>query len=495
MFALDPVSILVSIVIILFLLIIFYDRNGNIYKNFPPGPKPLPIIGNFHLLFTKKQEPHKVLYELSKKYGSVFSLQMGCKKMVVLCGYDTVKDALVNHAEEFAERPAVPVMDEISNGHGIVFAHGKNWKVMRRFTLTTLRDFGMGKKVIEDKISEESDSLVEVIKSYNGKPFDSVMIVNAAVANIIVSILLGHRFDYENPTFLKLMTLINKTITLINSPMVLLFNAYPSVMRWIPGAHKTIVKNTKELYKFFEDMFKKQRDELDRNDKRNLMDAFLVKQQEEKPNPELYFNNDNLVSLVGDLFAAGMETTSTTLRWGLLLMMKYPEIQKNVQNEIDRVIGSAKPQTEHRKEMPYTEAVINEIQRIGNIGANGIPHATTRDVTFRGYVLPKGTEVLPVLGTVLQDEAYFEKPEDFYPEHFLDSEGNFVKNEAFLPFGAGRRACAGENLAKMELFLFFTRLMQNFTFQTPPGVEVDLTPNNTVTRNPVMNVICALPRN
>ncbi|KAM8953594.1 cytochrome P450 2K4-like isoform 2-T2 [Pelodytes ibericus] len=495
MFALDPVSILVSIVIILFLLNIFYDRNGNIYKNFPPGPKPLPIIGNFHLLFTKKQEPHKVLYELSKKYGSVYSIQLGYKKVVVLCGYDTVKDALVNHAEEFAERPAVPLIDEMANGHGIIFAHGENWKVMRRFTLTTLRDFGMGKKLIEDKISDESDSLVEVIKSYNGKPFDNLMILNAAISNIIVSILLGHRFDYQNPTLLKLMRLINDNIKLFNSPMILLYNAYPSVMRWIPGNHKTVVKNSKELDKFYEDMLKKQMDELDRNDQRNLMDAFLVKQQEEKPNPELYFNNENLISLVGDLFAAGMESTSTTLRWGFLLMMKYPEIQKNVQNEIDRVIGSAKPQTEHRKEMPYTEAVINEIQRIGNIGASGVPRATTRDVMFRGYFLPKGTEVLPVLGTVLQDEAYFEKPEEFYPEHFLDSKGNYVKNEAFIPFSAGRRACAGENLAKMELFLFFTRLMQEFTFQTPPGVEVDLTPHNSATRSPIMNEICALPRN
>ncbi|KAM8952633.1 cytochrome P450 2K4-like isoform 1-T1 [Pelodytes ibericus] len=495
MFGLDPVSILVSVVVILFLLNIFYDRNGNIYTHFPPGPKPLPIIGNLHLLLTQKRKPYKILQELSKKYGSVFSLQMGSKKMVVLCGYDTVKDALVNHADEFAERPAVPVIQELSNGHGIVFAHGENWKVMRRFTLTTLRDYGMGKKVIEDKISEESDSLVEVFKSYNGKPFENVMIVNGAVANIIVSILLGHRFDYQNPTFLKLMRLINENIRIFNSPMVLLFNAFPSVMRWIPGNHKTIVKNTRELEKFYEETFKKQKEELDKNDQRNLVDAFLVKQQEEKPNPELYFNNDNLVSLVGDLFAAGMETTSTTLRWGLLLMMKYPEIQKNVQDEIDKVIGSAKPQTEHRKNMPYTDAVIHEIQRFGNIAADGVPRATTRDVTFRGYFLPKGTAVLPILGTVLEDEAYFEKPEEFYPEHFLDSKGNFVKNEAFIPFAAGRRACAGENLAKMELFLFFTRLMQKFTFQTPPGVEVDLTSNNTGTRSPRMNVICALPRN
>ncbi|KAM8954279.1 cytochrome P450 2K1-like isoform 1-T1 [Pelodytes ibericus] len=502
MFALDPVSLLVSIIAILFLLNFFYDRKGNIYKNFPPGPKPLPIIGNLHLLLTQRQEPHRVFHELSKKYGSVFSIQIGPKKMVVLCGYEAVKDALVNHADEFSERPAVPVIEKMANGHGIVFAHGENWKVMRRFALTALRDYGMGKKVIEDKISEESDLLVEVFKSYNGKPFDNVVMINAAVANIIVTILLGHRFEYNNPRLLKIMKLINENVKIFNSPMVLLYNAYPSVMSWIPGTHKTIVKNTKEMEIFYEDTFKKQKAQLDINDQRNLIDAFLVKQQEvvyyftlqEKPNPGLYFNNDNLVYLVADLFGAGMETTSTTLRWGLLLMMKHPEIQKNVQNEIDRVIGSANPQTEHRKEMPYTDAVIHEIQRFGNIAASGLPRATTRDVTFRGYFLPRGTEVLPVLGTVLQDASYFEKPEDFYPQHFLDSKGNFVKNEAFLPFAAGRRACAGENLAKMELFLFFTRLIQKFTFRPPPGVEVDLTPFSTGTRSPIMNVICALPR-
>ncbi|CAJ0931397.1 unnamed protein product, partial [Ranitomeya imitator] len=110
---------------------------------------------------------------------------------------------------------------------------------------------------------------------------------------------------------------------------------------------------------------------------------------QENPNPKLYFTNENLTQLVTDLFDAGMETTSTTLRWGLLLMMKYPEIQKKVQSEIDKVIGSNEPQVIHRREMPYTEAVIHEIQRFGNIVPTNLPHATTQDVNFRGYLLPK----------------------------------------------------------------------------------------------------------
>ncbi|XP_018428475.1 PREDICTED: cytochrome P450 2K4-like [Nanorana parkeri] len=436
----------------------------------------------------------QALLLLAKKYGSVFSVQIGAQKIVILCGYETVKDALVNHADEFAERPDIPIFQDIAQGYAILTVQPcLYWKVMRRFTLSTLRDFGMGKKTLESNILEECECLVNKFKSFNGKPFENTMIVNAAVANIIVSILLGHRFNYEDPVFLRLMSLINENIRLIGSPMVALYNTFHYVMSWLPGSHKTVIKNNKEMRQFLTGTFTKYKDQLDINDQRNLIDAFLVKQKE--ADSPTYFHNENLTSLITNLFTAGMETTSTTLRWGLLLMMKYPETQRNVQDEIDKVIGSVVPQTEHRKEMPYTDAVIHEIQRFSNIIPTNIPHATTQDVTFRGHFLPKGTYVIPLLASVLQDKNHFERPDEFYPQHFLGSEGNFLKKEAFLAFSAGKRSCAGENLAKMELFLFFTTLLQNFTFKAPPGAELDLTPAVGFTTPPMIHDICAVPRN
>ncbi|KAM4694850.1 cytochrome P450 2K4-like isoform 1-T2 [Discoglossus pictus] len=492
MLSFDFTTLLLSIILCLILISLLYGWNRTIYKNFPPGPNPLPLIGNVHILNVKK--PYKTFLELYKKYGSVYSFQIGMEKIVILCGYETVKDALVNHADEFSERPIVPIFEVISKGNGVIFSHGENWKVMRRFMLSTLRDFGMGKKTIEDKISEESESLVQAMNSFKGKPFDNTMIINGAVANIIVSIILGSRFDYENPKFQRLMRIINENIMLVGSPSVMLYNTYPSVMSWLPGSHKRVHENVKEMHSFITETFTKQKKELDINDQRNLIDVFLVKQQEEKPSG-LYYHNENLINLVTNLFAAGMETTSTTIRWGLLLMIKYPEIQKNVHNEIDKVIGSADPKTEHRIKMPYTDAVVHEIQRFSNILPINLPHATTQDVTFKGYFIPKGTYVIPLLASVLKDSAYFERPDEFYPQHFLDSEGHFVKNEAFMPFSAGRRSCAGENLAKTELFLFFTRLLQRFTFQKPAGApEVDLTAAVGFTTPPLPHQICAVPR-
>ncbi|XP_075057355.1 cytochrome P450 2K1-like isoform X2 [Mixophyes fleayi] len=491
MFITDPVTILLLILLCLFLVNIFHGSKDNLYQNFPPGPKPLPIIGNMHILNLKR--PCRTLIELSKKYGSVFSVQIGIQKMVVLCGYETVKDALVNYAEEFSERPDIPIFHRIIKGYGVLFAHGENWKVMRRFTITTLRDYGMGKKILENKINEEYAILEKKFKSFGGKPFENFTIMNGAVANIMMSIVLGHRFNYEDPVFLRLIHLITENVKLLGSPMVMLYNTFPSLMSWLPGSHKAILENSLETQTFIKEVITKSKQELDINNERTLIDRFLIKQQEEKQESTNYFSDENLTMIISNLFAAGMDTTSTTLRWALLLMMKYPEIQKNVQNEIEQVIGLAEPHTEHQKEMPYTNAVIHEIQRFANIVPT-ISHATAQDVTFKGYFLPKGTYVFLILTSVLRDEAHFEKPDEFYPQHFLDSNGRFVKNEAFLPFAAGKRSCAGENMTRMELFIFFTRLLQNFTFQAPPGAELDINPAVGFVTPPMPHSICAVPR-
>ncbi|XP_069831993.1 cytochrome P450 2K1-like [Dendropsophus ebraccatus] len=493
MLPLDPVTVLLSIIVCIFLVTVLYKVKEDVPQNYPPGPKPLPIFGN--MLDLDINRPYLSFQKLAKKYGPVFSIKVGFKKMVVLCGYDTVKEALFNHADEFVDRPDRPVFMDISRGHGVIFTNGHNWKTMRRFTASTLRGFVFGKRTLEDKINEESDYLVETLKSYRGEPFDNTMILNAAVANVIVYITVGHRFDYDDPKLQRLLSLVMHTMEIFGSPMALLYNAFPSLMRWLPGSHKTLRPTTDELRLFIREVFIKQRDQLDVNDQRTLIDCFLVKQKEEKPHAESYFHDENLTSLLTELFAAGMETTSTTLRWSLLLMMKYPEVQKNVQKEIEMVIGSAEPQVEQRQQMPYTHAIINEIQRFANVAPINLPHQTTQDVTLQGFFIPKGTHIIPSLTSVLRDPKYFKTPNDFNPQHFLDIDRNFVNNEAFTPFSAGKRSCAGENLAKMELFLFFTKLLQNFTFKAPPGAKLDLTSAVGLTSPPQKHQICAIPRN
>ncbi|XP_015715388.1 cytochrome P450 2K6-like [Coturnix japonica] len=485
----------VGLLLILILLLILKTQHfwGSQVK-LPPGPQPLPIIGNLHNLDLKKLG--ETMLQLSETYGPVFTVQMGPRKVVVLSGYDTVKEALVNHADALAGRPKIPIVEETGKGKGVVFARGENWKVMRRFTLTTLRDFGMGKKAIEDHVVEEYGYLIDVIESQKGKPLEMTELLNSAVANVIVSVLLGKRFDYEDPTFKRLVSLMNENMRLFGSPSVSLYNMFP-ILGFFLKANKSFVENLREINDFIKVTFTKYLKVLDTNDQRSFIDAFLVKQQEEKGKAETFFDDKNLIEVVRNLFTAGMDTTATTLRWGLLLMMKYPEIQKKVQEEIDQVIGSNPPRTEHRTKMPYTDAVVHEIQRFANILPLNLPHETTMDVTIKGYFIPKGTYVIPLLNSVLQDKTQWEKPCSFHPEHFLNSEGKFVKKDAFMPFSAGRRICAGETLAKMELFLFFTALLQKFTFQAPPGVspsDLDLSATTRFVIAPVTHEVCAISR-
>ncbi|XP_053314629.1 cytochrome P450 2K1-like [Spea bombifrons] len=461
-------------------------------RNFPPGPRALPLIGNLHKINLKR--PTDAFMELSKQYGSVFSVQMGSVKMVVLSGYDTVKSALVDHAEEFSDRPCIPIFEDINKGCGIPFSRGDNWKEMRRFTLSTLRDFGMGRRTIEDKIIEECGCLIKELELEKGNPTDLRIIVNVAIGNIITSIVLGHRFDYDHPTLVRLMELVNENMRLLGSPSVLLYN-YLSIFRYFPGDHMKLKQNIAELHSFLQETFLKHLKELDRDDQRSFIDVFLVKQQEEKTHSTSYYHELNLLSVITTLFSAGTETTASTIRWALSLMVQHPEIQKRVHEEIDKVIGTSQPKFEHRVNMPYTNAVIHETQRFANIVPMNLPRATTKDIYFKGYYLPKGTYIIPLLESVLYDKTQFEKPQSFHPEHFLDSQGHFVKKEAFMPFSAGKRACIGETLAKMELFIFFVGLMQKFTFSAAPEVtHFNVKPSVGFTISPITQKMCIRPR-
>uniref|UniRef100_A0A8C5MAV1 Cytochrome P450 n=1 Tax=Leptobrachium leishanense TaxID=445787 RepID=A0A8C5MAV1_9ANUR len=225
----------------------------------------------------------------------------------------------------------------------IIFSTDDNWKVMRRFTLSTLRDYGMGRRVLEDKIKEECDYLVDRLRSYKGKPFDNIKTLTPALANIILSITLGQRYDYEDPTILRIMHLARENTLLAGHPMALMYNTFPNLMVWVPGSHQQFFKNSVEVMSFITETCRKQKKRLDVNNPTSLIETFLAKQEEENSNQESYFHDKNLKKLVADLLGAGMETTTTTLRWALLMMMKYPEIQKNVQNEIEKVIGIAQP--------------------------------------------------------------------------------------------------------------------------------------------------------
>ncbi|XP_048057707.1 cytochrome P450 2K1-like isoform X1 [Megalobrama amblycephala] len=462
----------------------------------PPGPKPLPLLGN--LLSLDLTRPFDSLCELSRTYGNVYQVFLGPKKVVVLVGHKTVKEALVNYADEFGERDITPGFRIVNDGHGILFSNGENWKEMRRFALSNLRDFGMGKRGSEDKIIEEIQYLKGEFDKFKGKAFDTTQPVNYAVSNIISSIVYGSRFEYTDPRFTEMVDRANKNIRISGSASMMLYNTFPWLGPFLNSKRiivRNVLKNKAEMTKLINELL----ETLNPQDRRGLVDSFLIRKQSDEQSgmKDSHFHQENLLAMVGNLFAAGTDTTGTTLRWGLMLMAKYPHIQDRVQDEIDGVIGGRQPVVDDRKKLPYTDAVIHETQRLANIVPMNLPHKTSCDVHFNGYFIKKGTPVIPLLTSVLKDPNEWEKPNSFYPEHFLDEKGQFVKRDAFMPFSSGRRVCLGESLARMELFLFFTSLLQSYRFTTPPGVsgdDLDLKGIVGITLNPSPHKLCAIRR-
>ncbi|XP_063794657.1 cytochrome P450 2G1-like [Pseudophryne corroboree] len=381
----------------------------------PPGPSPLPLIGNIHHI-----TPGKFLVSLQKfqeKYGPVFTIYIGSKPTVVLCGYDLLKETLIDQKDAFSGR---------------------------------------------------------------GKPFDPTFLFSCAVSNIICSIVFGKHYEYKDERFLTLLRNINGTLRFMNSSWGLIFYYFHGLLINVPGPHQQGVHCLTDLKSFVKERVKSSLKTLDVLSPRHFIDCFLIKMQQDKENPDTEFHMENLVSSTLNLFTAGTETVSTTLRYGCLVLLKYQDIQGKIQKEIDQVIGDKCPSAEDRFKMPYTEAVIHEIQRFSDIVPTGLPHRTTEETSVRGYVIPKDMDVLPLLTTVLKDPKYFPQPEMFSPERFLDDQGALKKGLAVLPFSAGRRQCPGEGLARMELFLFLTILLQKFTLTTPVSPEdLDLTPETS----------------
>ncbi|XP_072007160.1 cytochrome P450 2D20-like isoform X3 [Engystomops pustulosus] len=287
--------------------------------------------------------------------------------------------------------------------------------------------------------NEEMESLQQlqtwkITKLPQGKPFNPLNVLSCAVGNITCCTLLREHFEYNDP---KLQELIITT------------------RRFIFNTHSYL--------------------------------------HEEESRMGSNFNENSLLMTIITLLAAGTETTSATLNFALNLISNYPDVQVKVQQEIDEVTGSQRsPGIMDRAQMPYTNAFIHEMQRVLDLAPVAHYHAMTKDTQFRGYTIPKGTTVIPFLSSVLSDPTQWETPEDFNLGHFLDDEGQFRMRPAFMPFSAGKRICAGENLARMELFLLFCALLQKFSFTLPPGTERQ--DCRKLKQNKVQAQICAKPR-
>ncbi|XP_044113294.1 cytochrome P450 2S1 isoform X1 [Neovison vison] len=438
----------------------------------PPGPTPLPLLGN--LLQLRPGALYPGLLRLSKKYGPVFTVYLGpWRRVVVLVGHEAVQEALEGQAEAFSGRGMLATLDGTFDGHGVFFSNGERWRQLRRCTMLALRDLGMGKREGEELIQAEAQCLVEAFQGMEGRPFDPSLLLAQATSNIICSLTFGLRFPYEDKDFQALVRAAGSTVLGVSSRWGQTYEMFSRLLKRLPGPHTQLLGHLSVLATFAVQQVQRHKESLDSSAPPcDVVDAFLLKMAKEQHDSSTELTDKNLLMTVIYLLFAGTVTVSTTVRYTLLLLLKYPRVQERVREELIRELGASRaPGLQDRARLPYTDAVLHEAQRLLALVPMGVPRALTRTTCFQGYTLPQGTEVFPLLGSVLCDPEVFEQPEEFNPDRFLDADGRFQKQEAFLPFSLGKRVCLGEGLARAELFLLFTTLLQSFSLDSPcpPG--------------------------
>ncbi|XP_032087327.1 cytochrome P450 2J6-like [Thamnophis elegans] len=452
-------------------------------KGFPPGPWSLPLLGN--LLQFSKKNPLKDLDQLAQKYGPVFSLYIGGTFAVFTHGFSAAKEVLVTKGIEFAGRADNPIVDDILKKKGIILApYGPAWKEQRRFSLMLLRNFGLGKKSMQEKILQEATCLIEAFAENSDSPLDPRPFLETAVTNIMSSILFGKRFENDDNVLRTVMDVSHQNLKMMTGPWAMLYNAVPLVRR-LPLPHQKILTNARTMFDLLEKVLEEHKTNLTPEESQDFIDAYLkeMKKAEQKGSS---FEEEQLLILLMDLLTAGSETTSVSLQWAMLYLVAFPDIQEKCQKEIDAFLGSSSNlKYEDREKLPYTNAVIHEIQRCTTVVPLGVAHTPIQNAQLGGYQIPKGTTVFINLHSVHHDESQWKFTHEFNPSNFLNAKGEFVKPEAFLPFSAGPRVCLGENLARMELFLFLTSILRNFQLSWPDKFQApDFTPNLGVTLFP-----------
>ncbi|XP_062987896.1 cytochrome P450 2J5-like [Elgaria multicarinata webbii] len=482
------------IALLVALLILVYLRQLWSRRHYPPGPLSLPVIGGLWRVGIRLHED--TLIKIAKQYGNIYTLWLGHQPVIVVSGFQAVKEVLINHTEAFSERPPTPFLKAIGRERGLIFSNGHTWKQQRRFAVVTMRKLGLGKKGMEHQIQKEAQQLVETFARANGQPLDPSLPILNAVSNVICAVTFGHRFSLEDEKFQKLIEAIDVGVKFIGSIIYILYEIFPWIMIHLPGPHKKVFAAFELVLSCIREETEKHKEQPSFHEPQDFIDFYLLLIEKSRNDPNSTYDEENLAHCIHDFFIAGTETTTTSLRWALLLLTNHPDIQDKVHKEIEDVFASSCSICyQDIKKLPYTNAVIHEMQRSKYTLLFGGTRQCTKDVKVNGYLIPKGTCIFPNLRSILLDPELWKTPEEFNPNHFLDKDGNFVAREEFLAFGAGARICLAEQLARIEIFIFLTSLIRAFRFQLPEGVG-KLSPDPAVQFiiHPHPYKICAVPR-
>ncbi|XP_068752778.1 steroid 17-alpha-hydroxylase/17,20 lyase-like isoform X1 [Montipora capricornis] len=475
------------ILVLLLFFLLHYVKVLYEFRDMPRGPRLtcLPIVGNILSLKTKVDKMAETFESLSKYYGGDFSLKLGSFKFLMVSTPEAVKEVLLVKSVAYAGRPRTRAYYDLFLGcKDLVFAeYGPAWKFYRKLFMTALRQYLSNIPLIESRVTCQAEKLIRFMEDQRGELFDPADHLMKAVANIICGITFKGGSDTQSPDLDRMLKLNAAFVANVDAfQKVLILDFFPWV-RYLPTRiYERWMEPVREIHKIIRKRLKQTKENFDPTEPvEDFTSAMLCAQRDfeaecksEEEKADL-FSEDRFVTTIHDMFVAGYETTSTALRFVVAFMVTHPKYQEDIQRELDDVLGDRRPTLDDRPDLPLVQATILESLRVGNIVPLAVPHVTIENTTLRGYRVPKGTIVFPNTEAVHMDPKCWENPTIFNPYRHIDENGKLVANpDNFFPFGGGRRVCAGEALAKIELFLFISLLFQHFTFDAEEGYQLQM---------------------
>ncbi|XP_042143749.1 cytochrome P450 2C15-like [Ixodes scapularis] len=447
-------------------------------------------------------------------------IRVGTANIVALNSYDSIKNGLSNSAIQGRSRS---VFLDQSKSPGIATLNGKVWLENRQMCLKLLRELGMGKACLDEKIRDEVRCLLSQISELKGEPVFISKYTTPSISNNITGLLFGRRYDFDDPRRVYLdenMDGAGKALSsgslvmflptwvytigahlpltriyaikrcfanIVNFTRSIIFNArkqlsdsdeHASVAKLKQNNKKTLLEVRRRQDR---ERTKEYRLSLDETYDQSFIKSYLEKTTDHQKRPSPYFKPEYIPGHVQTFFGAGTNTINRMVLWHLLNCADKPDsVQKRIQAEIDEVIGQERqPTWEDRHRMPFTAACVWEMHRWKPVSPLGIPRGAEEDTEIDGYFIPKGTVVIGNIWAVHMDRNLWKKPEEFDPTRFLDQTGTKIlpKPDYLIAFSVGKRMCPSEALSSSQIFVYVTSILQKFSVHP----EDDTTQINLIT--------------
>ncbi|XP_054158509.1 uncharacterized protein LOC128956821 [Oppia nitens] len=445
------------IVLVVYKLAKFYYR----YYSLPPGPFPLPIVGNL-LAFRSKQFWEISLRNIAKNYGPVFTLHLGNTPYIIITDVDIGRQTFGK--QSVLGRPDSYLRKFFKND--IIFAdYSQHWEVLRRVAHSAVQKYSVNERLVNVAV-DCVDKTVQTILETEGpnKPIDPFNYLYLMYLNIMATSCFSQNYNIDDPEFQQIKYGF-KDFGIEFGLRSFLWEI-SAIIRWFD--RKSVQKYDKiftDLRQLFRYNYLLHLNDYDSQIERDFCDALIGAKNDsirEAKQSATYLTDDNLVMAVFDLFIAGTDSSYLTLLWSLLLLAYYPDVQQKLRKEIESIIGDRMPSHDDRQRCHYVMAFMAEILRYKNPGPTGFFHKAMTTCKIGDYTIPEGMAVFVYQGFILLDDKNFENPDTFKPERFIDSDGHYMttRSPAFIPFGVGRRSCVGEKLAIADYFLVLVRFLQ-----------------------------------